>query len=244
METSAKHMVRSDDHWTAKPEDRSRYQSAVGFLMYAMLGTRPDLAYAVSVVSRFASNPNEHHWSAVKRILRYIKGTLELNLVFSGKLGNLTGYSDADWAGDHDTRRSTSGYVFNVGSGAISWSSKRQPTVALSSCESEYVGQTNAIKEAIWLRRFLSQIKPDQFNTIAATVIFCDNQGAIALTKNPVFHSRTKHIDIHQHFGREKVQSGEVELTYTPTELQVADGLTKALDKSRFLRFRAAIGVV
>jgi hypothetical protein len=243
METSAKHMVRSEDHWMAKPEDRQRYQSAVGSLMYAMMGTRPDIAFAVSAVSRFASNPNDQHWNAVKRILRYLKGSLELQLTFSGPIKNLIGYSDSNWAGDHDTRRSTSGYIFNIGSGAISWSSKRQPTVALSSCEAEYVGQTNAIKEAIWLKQFLAQVHVDQFNSPSATIIFCDNQGAISLANNPVFHARTKHIAVHHHFGREKVQSGDVELKYTPTELQVADGLTKALDKSRFIRFREAIGV-
>ena len=106
----------------------TRYQSAVGSLMYAMLGTRPDLAFAVSVVSRYSSKPNDSHWQAVKRIFRYIKGTLDLQLTFRGPLTALTGYTDADWAGDQDTRRSTSGFVFNLGSGAISWSSKRQPT--------------------------------------------------------------------------------------------------------------------
>ena len=114
--------------------------------MYAMLGTRPDLAFAVSVVSRYSSNPTEAHWSAVKRIFRYIKGTLDIQLTFRGLLSSLTGYTDADWAGDRDTRRSPSGFVFNIGSGAISWSSKRQPTVALSSCEAEYMGQMQSDK--------------------------------------------------------------------------------------------------
>ena len=124
----------------ATDDSRLRYQSAMGSLMYAMLGTRPDLAYAVSVVSSYASNPTDTHWKAAKRIFRYIKGTLPLQLTYKGHLKPLNGYTDADWAGDHHTRRSTSGFVFNVGSGAISWSSKRQPTVALSSCEAEYMG--------------------------------------------------------------------------------------------------------
>lgn len=115
--------------------------------MYAMLGTRPDLAFSVSVVSRYASNPNPRHWQAVKRIFRYIRGTLSLQLTYRGKLSNLEGYTDADCAGDYDTRRSTSGYIFNVGNGAISWSSKRQPTVALSSCKAEYMGQTQPQKK-------------------------------------------------------------------------------------------------
>ena len=247
------------DH-VATAGQRHAYQSAVGSLMYAMLGTRPDLAYAVSVVSRYASNPTGTHWKAVKRIFRYIRGTLDLRLTFSGALEPLAGYTDADWGGDRDTRRSTSGYVFNVGSGAISWSSKRQPTVALSTCEAEYMGQTQAAKEAIWLSRLLEQINPSTptatkalialgsspsqpVYSLAATIIYCDNQGAVALAKNPTQHSRTKHIGIQQHFVREKVTTGEIELQYVPTAEQVADGLTKPLSRDKFESFRRALGL-
>lgn len=125
------------------------YQRAVGSLMYAMLGTRPDIAYAVSVVSRYAAKPTPTHKAAVTRILRYLRKTIDYALVFKGELAFLAGYSDSDWAGDYDTRKSTSGYVFSVGSATISWSSKLQATVALSTCEAEYIGQTNATKEAI-----------------------------------------------------------------------------------------------
>ena len=114
----------------------------------------------------------------------------------------MSGFIDADWAGDQDTRRLTSGYVFNIGSGAISWSSKRQLTVALSSCEAEYIGQTQATKEAIWLRNLLEQLNAN-IDSSEAVVIFCDNQGAMALAKNPQFHARTKHIDVNVHFIRE-----------------------------------------
>lgn len=177
-------------------EFRLQYQSAVGSLMYAMLGTRPDLAFAVSVVSRDAFNPNSLHWLAVKRIFRYLKGSLQLQLTFRGPIQVLSGFPDADWAGDHDTRRSTSGYVFNIGSGAISWSSKRQPTVALSSCEAEYMGQTQATKEAISLKSLLAQQDSSLAEGVHAVIIHCDNQGAIALAKNPESHARSKHIDI------------------------------------------------
>jgi hypothetical protein len=243
METSPKNMVPAETDYIATTELRSCYQSAVGSLMYAMLGTRPDIAYSVSVVSRYSSNPTEAHMSAVKRILRYLKGTIDMELTFRGELSDLTGYTDADWAGDHGTRRSTSGYIFHIGSGAISWSSKRQATVSLSSCEAEYIGQTNATKEAIWLKRFLAQVNFDKFGPPVATIIYCDNQGAMALAKNPQFHGRTKHIETHHHFVREKVASGEVQLEYTPTETQVADGLTKALCRDKFQAFRKAIGV-
>ena len=185
----------SEEDFQATEASRTAYQSAVGSLMYAMLGTRPDIAYAVSVVSRYGSNPNESHWKAVKRIFRYLRDTVQYHLVFRGDLKPLTGYTDADWAGDQDTRRSTSGYVFDVGSAAISWSSKRQPTVALSTCEAEYIGQTQATKEAVWLRSLLNQLNPGDQAT-RSVVIYCDNQGAMALAKNPQFHARTKHIDI------------------------------------------------
>ena len=231
METQ--HLELSPPDYEPTTEFCLQYQSAVGSLMYAMLGTWPDLAYAVSVVSRYASRPNNSHWQAVKGIFRHIKGTLDLELTFKGPLESPTGYTDAEWAGDLDTRRSTSGFLFNLGSGAISWSSKRQPTVALSSCEAEYMGQTQAIKEAVWLKSLLDQLNPeDSVDSIPrddsqttplpltetsayalkATIIYCDNQGAIALARNPESHARSKHIDIQWHYQREKVADGSVTL--------------------------------
>ena len=180
--------------------------------------------------------------TALKRVFRYLHGTQDFELVYRGDLTRLVGYTDADWAGDVSTRRSTSGYIFNLGSGAISWSSKRQPTVALSSCEAEYMGETQATKEAIWLRRLLGELL-EQVEQPAATVIFGDNQGAIQLARNPQFHARTKHIDIQHHFVREAQGNGQVDIQYTPTEEQVADGLTKALPTDAFQRFRAALGL-
>lgn len=249
-----------DGVWTATENDyqatnsfQTQYQSAVGSLIYAMLGTRPDLAFSVFVVSQYASNPNPSHWQAVKRIFWYICDTLSLQLIYRGTSSNLQGYTDADWAGDCDTRRSTSGYIFNVGSGAISWSSKRQPTVALSSCEAEYMGQTQATKEAVWLKLLLHELNtpsPSQNTENTATnpalysvIIHCDNQGAIALSKNPQAHSRSKHIDIQWHYQREKIEDGSVELRYIPTDQQIADGLTKPLSKDKFLAFRNALGL-
>jgi Reverse transcriptase (RNA-dependent DNA polymerase)/gag-polypeptide of LTR copia-type len=228
-------------NYVASSSLRTKYQSCVGSIMYGMMGTRADIAFPISVVSRYAANPTEAQWTAVQRILRYIKGTLDWELVFRGELRKLQGYSDADWAGDQETRRSTSGFIFNIGSGAISWSSKRQSTVALSTCEAEYLGQTQATKEAIFLRSLLQELRPEE--QPSATIIYCDNQGAIALAKNPQFHARTKHIDIQHHFVREKVASGEVDLQYVPTEEQLADGLTKPLSKEKFFKFRALLGL-
>jgi hypothetical protein len=243
METSATTTLEQpNDQYQAEPELIKWYQSAVGSLMYAMLGTRPDIAFAISVVSRYTSNPTTQHQTAVKRVFRYLRGSVNLRLTFRGDLTFLAGYTDADWAGDRNTRRSTSGYIFNVGSGAISWSSKRQPTVALSTCEAEYIGQTHAAKEAIWLKALIDQLNPENASPMA-TIIYGDNQGAIALAKNPQFHARTKHIDLQHHFIREKINEGKIELKYVPTAEQVADGLTKPLCKDKFLAFRHALGL-
>jgi hypothetical protein len=178
----------------ATESSRRVYASAIGSLMYLMLGTRPDIAYSVSCLSRFMANPTDAHATALKRVFRYLNSTRDLELVYRGNLYPIQGNTDADLGGDINTRRSTSGYLFNVESGVISWSSKRQPTVDLSSCESEYMGQTLETKEAIWLRRLLNELLDTE--EPVATVIFGDNQGAIALSKNPQHHARTKHIDI------------------------------------------------
>lgn len=240
MNTGCLETARGD--YCAEPGFKTQYQSAVGTLMYAMLGTRPDIAYAVSSVSRYAANPTPAHMTAVKRIFSYLRGTIDLQLTFRGELTDLIGYSDSDWGGDPVTHRSTAGFVFNVGSGAISWSSKRQPTVALSTCEAEYQAQTQAAKEAVWLRSLLQDLNPTE-QTTYATIIYCDNQSAIALAKDPKFHPRTKHIAIQHHWVREKIAEQVVDLEYIQTNKQVADGLTKALPKDTFVAFREALGL-
>ncbi len=152
----------------------------------------------------------------------------------------LRGYCDADWAGDTNDRRSTTGYVFFVGNGAISWNSKRQPTIALSTTEAEYMATSQCTKEALWLRKLLDDVGYVQDN---ATLILSDNQGSISLAKNPIHHSRTKHIDIQHHFIREKLENGEIELKYCATEDMVADVLTKALAKERHQTLTKAMGL-
>ncbi|SMR55934.1 unnamed protein product [Zymoseptoria tritici ST99CH_3D1] len=174
IDSSAK-IQPAEEGYIAPDELRTKYQSAVGSLMYAMLGTRPDIAYSVSVVSRFCANPTEEHWKLVERIMAYLRHTIQFELVYHGDLQLLSGYTDADWAGDIETRRSTSGWVFSLGSGAISWSSKRQTRVALSTVEAEYIGETQAAKEAIWLKSLLDQILPDSEKGPQATIIHCDN---------------------------------------------------------------------
>src|SRR6201996_6441500 len=158
------------------------YQSAVGAIMYAMLGTRPDIAFAVTILSQFSSNPGKSHWTAVKRVLRYLKGSINYKLAYGGSNSRQTdpeliGYCDADWASNVDDRRSVTGYVFMLAGGAISWKTKKQPTVALSSVEAEYMAATQATKEAIWFRSFLTQLGINVGSS--PTTIYSDSQGSI-----------------------------------------------------------------
>lgn len=220
------------------------YMSIVGSLLYASIMTRPDISFAVQALGRHMQASGPEHMVAAKRVLRYLQGTKELGLVYEagdisrGSKPSIVGYSDSDWAGDHDTRRSTTGYLFMLNNGgAVSWSSKLQPTVALSSAEAEYMAVCAAVQEAIHLRQLISDLGYMQDQP---TVIFEDNQGCIAMSANPVFHKRTKHIDIRYHFIRERITSGDVELRYVATEYQLADLLTKALPRPRINSLRSS----
>eukprot|EP00253_Pinus_taeda_P016368 PITA_16368 len=193
---------------SSKDFDPKLYKSIVGSLMY-LTATRPDIMHVVSLISRFMERPKETHWQAAKKILRYVNGTKGFGILYSSSESfMLKGYTDSDWAGSVDDRKSTS-YVFHMGSGAISWASKKQPVVALSTAEEEYVAATAAACQAVWLRRVLRDLCHEQEN---GTTIYCDNNSAIALSKNSVFHKRTKHIDTKFHFIRELVNNGEVVL--------------------------------
>jgi hypothetical protein len=220
--------------------DQKEYQSMVGSIMYGMLATRPDLAQAVQQVSQFSQKPTRTHEKAVKQALRYINGTVDEGITFNGNLGmKLEFWSDANWGGE-EGRESVSGFVGTPAGGAVTYSSKKQPTVALSSTESEYMALLHALKELIWLLRFLREIGYDIDNQ---NVIFCDNQGAIALAHNPEHHARTKHIDIQYHFVRNCVEDGTTRLEYCPTEDMVADGLTKALGPERHRKLAKLMGM-
>lgn len=231
-------LVKEDN--ISKPTDQEKYQSIVGSLLYAAMATRPDIAQAVGVISKFCSCPNESHMTAAKRILRYLNGTSNLALKFQKSGESLCGYADADWAGDQDDRRSTTGNLFMMADGPVSWLSKKQATVALSTSEAEYVAVSIASQEAIWLRRLLKDLGIDQGKP---TPIMEDNQGAIAMSRNPIGHARTKHIDIRYHFIREQVQEGTISLHYCPTENMIADLLTKAIPKEAFLKFKKLMGM-
>ncbi|XP_058080103.1 secreted RxLR effector protein 161-like [Magnolia sinica] len=187
------------------------YRQIVGSLIYLTL-SRPDIAYVVGVVSRFMQTPKKPHLEVVHRILRYVKGTINLGLLYkNGGACKIVGYCDADYGGDHDTRRSTTGYVFNLGSGAISWCSKRKPTVSLSTTEAEYRAMAMTAQESTWLMQLMRDLhQPDDYPMI----LHCDNQSTICLAENPVFHARTKHVEVYYHFVRENVLQGEIEMSH------------------------------
>ena len=220
-----------------EPIETNRYQAAIGGLTYAVCATRPDLAAALSSINQYSSNPSQEHWKAVKRVFRYIKGTLDYGLLYqSSQHGNvqLKGYVDADWGGT-ENRKSISGYLFTLGSNLVSWASKRQATTALSTTEAEYVAASSAVQKAVWLRLLLNSLG---FKQGKPTTINEDNQGCIALSKNPKYHARTKHIDIKHHFIRDLVTANQIDLSYCASHKMVADIMTKPLPKEQFERFR------
>ena len=200
------------------PTNINKYQKLIGCLTYVPTATRPDLASAVGILSKYLSRPSNEHWKGAKRVLRYIKGTINYGLIFDGRSTrcSLIGYSDADWANDVDTRRSTSGYVFQINGSTISWSSKRQYCVTRSSTEGEYVALSHVTQEVVWLRRLLNDIgeKHDQ-----PSVMNGDNQGAIELSMNPRFHNRTRHIDVAYHSIREKVNDKSINVKYVRSDV-------------------------
>ncbi len=241
VDTSTKLTKATDDDNCI---DQQKYQSAIGSLMYLSVSTRPDISYAVSNLARYSSKPKRDHWTALKHLLRYLKGTPKHGILYTKNGSNTcVGYTDADWAGDVNDRKSTSGYVFLVSGGAISWKSQKQRCVALSTAEAEYIAMASAAQESVWLRQLIAELTNSSV-TEAPTLIYEDNQSAIAMTKNPQFHGRAKHIDIKNHFIREQVAKGTITLVYCPTLEMVADILTKGLSREPFCKLRAKSGVV
>ncbi|KAK0587736.1 hypothetical protein LWI29_027914 [Acer saccharum] len=236
MEANLK--LRIDDE--SEEVDATLYRSLVGSLMY-LTATRPDLMFSISMLSRFMTSPKKSHWEAGKRILRYVVGTIDHGIHYKKfQESILIGYSDSDWGGDADNHKSTSGYVFNVGSGAVSWSSKKQPVVALSTTEAEFIALCVAGCQTLWLRWMLKELKCSQEE---GTVLYCDNNSAIALSKNPVFHGRSKHIRIKYHYIRDLVKDGEVVVKHCKTQHQIADIFTKALKTETFVKLKEKLGV-
>lgn len=225
-----------------KDIDATSYRRNVGCFRY-LLHTRPDLSYCVGVLSRYMQCPKESHGVAMKQCLRYLRGTSTFGLTFTKstlKASRLIGYSDSSYNVDPDDGKSTTGHVFYFGGSLISWCSQKQETVALSSCEAEFMAATEAAKQAIWLQELVNEVTKLPCEKV---VIRIDNQSAIALTKNPVFHGRSKHIHTRYHFIRECVENGRIEVEHVPGSEQKADILTKALGKIKFKEMRELIGV-
>jgi hypothetical protein len=247
-------------------EDRKRYQSIVGSLMWLMLGTRPDLAFTVSVLSKYNAEPSKEHLAAATYCLRYLRNTSSYGIQFDGDESSSEpiGFTDSDFAGDIDDRKSTSGYVYLLGGGAISWRSRKQPLVAFSTVEAEYIGASDAAKEAIWIRNLFATLRKVKIENRSQTnirqfadesdenqderttpqMLFVDNQGALQLAKNPKFHERTKHIAVRYHFVRDACERDLIQLRYLPTNEMIADILTKSLPREVHWKHMYGLGLV
>ena len=221
------------------------YRELIGTLLWVANGTRPDIAYAVGTLAKFTNTPGEIHWKALLRVLGYLAQTINYCIRYRRdpskdngveaigfargilpQLSDFKCYVDANYAGDIDTRRSTTGYLFKISDGPVSWQSRMQTSEALSSMESEYMAASAAAQEAIWLNRLLQQLG---FRTSTPTTLYEDNKAAILFADHPGDHRRTKHIHTKKYFVRDAVNNGEIELVYVPTAEQLADGMTKAL---------------
>ncbi|XP_071739935.1 uncharacterized mitochondrial protein AtMg00810-like [Rutidosis leptorrhynchoides] len=221
-------------------QDPTLYRSLAGALQYLTF-TRPDISYAVQQICLFMHDPREQHLHALKRIVRYIQGTLDMGLqLYASSPTTLVAYSDADWAGCPTTRRSTSGYCVFLGNNLLSWSSKRQLTPSRSSAEAEYRGVANAVAETCWIRNLLREL---HCPLTSATLVYCDNVSSVYLASNPVQHQRTKHIEIDIHFVRDLVAQGQVRVLHVPSRYQFADIFTKGLPFALFDEFRSSLSV-
>jgi hypothetical protein len=223
--------------------EATAYRSIIGSLRY-IVNNRPDLAFAAGMVRRYMEAPRKAHWMAVKRVLRYLKGTIGYVCKYQRGTGLkpiLLGYSDSDFAGDVEDRKSTTGVVYFLGGSLVTWASQKQKIVALSSYEAEYVAAAAAACQGVWLSRLIA----DVLRTKEAPVkLLMDNMSAIALSKNPVHHDRSKHIDTKYHFIRECIEEGRVEVEHVGTGDQLADIFTKALGRVKFVELRSALGVM
>ncbi|PON55799.1 hypothetical protein PanWU01x14_186080 [Parasponia andersonii] len=221
---------------------RVLYASAVGSLMYVMLCTRPDICYAVGIVSDFQSNPGLDHWIAVKHILKYIRRTRNYMLVYSSQELIPTGYTDSDFQSDKDTRKSTSRSVFTFGGGAIVWRSVKQSSTADSTMEVEYIAACEAAKEAVWLKKFYTDLEVVP-NMDKPLTLYCDNSGAVANSKEPRSHKRGKHIERKYHLLRDIVHRGDMAVMKIASENNIADPFTKTLPMKTFESHLEGLGL-
>lgn len=236
VDTKSKHSAKIRTSY----EDPSLYRSLAGSLQYLTF-TRPDITYAVQQICLFMHDPMDDHMHSLRRILRYIQGTNHYGLhLYPSSTTSLVSYTDVDWGGCPETRRSTSGYCVFLGDNLLSWSSKRQPTLSRSSAKIEYRGVANVVSESCWLRNLLLELHCPIHK---ATMVYCDNISAIYLSGNLVQHQRTKHIEMDIHFVREKVARGQIGALHVPSRYQIADIFTKGLPLILFQHFRDSLSV-
>jgi hypothetical protein len=220
--------------------DPTGYKSLAGALQYLTF-TRPDISYAVQQICLHMHDPREPHLAALKRLLCYLRGTIDYGLLLHRSTSSeLVVYTDADWAGCPDTRRSTFGYVVFLGGNLVSWSSKCQLVVSRSSAEAEYRAVANGVAEASWLRQLLAELHSPLSRS---TLVYCDNVSAVYLSTNPMQHQRNKHVEIDLHFVQDLVTVGDVRVLHVPTTSQFADIFTKGLPSSTFAEFRSSLNI-
>ncbi|KAK6146204.1 hypothetical protein DH2020_020073 [Rehmannia glutinosa] len=232
--------VKIDKDEKGKSVDESKYRGMIGSLLY-LTASRPDILHDVCLCARFQSNPKESHMSIVKRIFRYLKGTIQYGLFYpKNENFSLKGYSDSDYAGNIDDRKSTSGSCQFLGDCLVSWFSKKQNCVSLSMAEAEYISATFCCTQLLWMKQTLADYKCSFENV----PIFCDNISAINIAQNPVHHNRTKHIEIRHHFLRDCVSKRKIEISFVPSQDQLADIFTKPLSSETFASIRSRLGIL
>lgn len=224
---------------SGKDVDQTLYRSMIGSLLY-LTASRPDIAFSVGVCARFQACPKESHLLAVKRIIKYVNGTLEYRIWFTMNTNaDIAGYTDANWAGSVDDCKSTSGGCFYIGNNLVAWHSKKQNAISLSTAEVEYIAASSCCAQLMWMKQMLSDYGLEQ----NVMTLFCDNMSAISIFKNPVQHSHTKNIDIRYHFIRDLVEGRVISLEHITTDNQLANLFTKPLDALRFEFLRKSLGV-
>lgn len=240
LETNVNYLISVEAESTKEP-----YREAIGSLMYLMVGTRPDLAFSVGLLSKFVERPCSTHLQAVKRVLRYLIGTKNAALVFGRTSNNLIPevFVDADWAGDVKGRKLTSGYVVLMGGAAVSWCSRKEEVVALSSAEAEYISLCSATKEAVWIRRLVFGVEIMAKSSQMPLIVQTDNQKAIDLANNGALNRRNKHIDVRYHFPRQALDDNIVKLCSCPATKMLADMFTKRLGWTKLIEFLGKIGL-